>query len=113
MGALLRQAAVRACRLIDIWPTLRQLSWQTCCLTLSSSWPYIAYWADLICKVTACVALQLDSHNVMPLLRLSNYYEVSLHRHYHGNLFADAPCWQGLGRAGGLVLPHTLLTGQA
>ena len=50
---------------------------------MSLTWP-------IPCKLTVCIALQLDSHNVMPLLRLSNYYEVSPHLHCYASLFAGS-----------------------
>ena len=42
------------------------------------------------CKLTVRFALQLDSHNVLPLLRLSNYYEVSPHLHRYAPLQLQA-----------------------
>ena len=50
---------------------------------MSPTWP-------IACTLTVCIALQLDSHNVLPLLRLSNYYEVSLHLHRYALQFAGS-----------------------
>ena len=59
--------------------------------------------------LTVFIALQLDTHNLMPLLRLSNYYEVSLHLHRCAFLFAG----RVQAEWAGLALPQTLLMGQA
>ena len=57
------------------------LDWKQHAGLTSPTWP-------IVCTLTVCVALQLDSHNVMPLLRLSNYYEVSQRLHRYARRFA-------------------------